>query len=140
MSTAKPTSGADKAAAESSEQYLTFMLAGEEYGVDILRVQENVDAADTKPPPDVCGTVDTVFVKALVTIEEKMGGRFQGHPSRRCGRRRRRVEGLLSGEQCDDAFVYGNAEATGRGGPYEACASSKPVNTFTTLTPISPTA
>ena len=147
MSTAKPTAGADKSAAESSEQYLTFMLAGEEYGVDILRVQEikgwdrvtriphtpdyvlgvinlrgavvpildlrrrfgletiafgpttvvivvrvmsgrdertvgmvvdavsevyNVDAADTKPPPDVCGSVDTVFVKALATIEEKM--------------------------------------------------------------------
>ena len=147
MSTAKPTAGADKSAAESSEQYLTFMLAGEEYGVDILRVQEikgwdrvtriphtpdyvlgvinlrgavvpildlrrrfgletiafgpttvvivvrvmsgrdertvgvvvdavsevyNVDAADTKPPPDVCGTVDTVFVKALATIEDKM--------------------------------------------------------------------
>jgi purine-binding chemotaxis protein CheW len=147
MSTAKGTAGADKSAAESSEQYLTFMLAGEEYGVEILRVQEikgwdkvtriphtpdyvlgvinlrgavvpildlrrrfgleaiafgpttvvivvrvmsgrdertvgvvvdavsevyNVDAADTKPPPDVCGTVDTVFVKALVTIEEKM--------------------------------------------------------------------
>src|SRR5216684_1123335 len=125
MSTAKPTAGADKSAAESSEQYLTFMLAGEEYGVDILRVINlrgavvpildlrrrfgletiafgpttvvivvrvmtgrdertvgvvvdavsevyNVDAADAKPPPDVCGTVDTVFVKALVTIEEKM--------------------------------------------------------------------
>jgi purine-binding chemotaxis protein CheW len=147
MSTAKPTAGAGKSAAESSEQYLTFMLAGEEYGVDILRVQEikgwdkvtriphtpdyvlgvinlrgavvpildlrrrfgletiafgpttvvivvrvmsgrdertvgmvvdavsevyNVDAADTKPPPDVCGSVDTVFVKALATIEEKM--------------------------------------------------------------------
>lgn len=147
MSTAKPTAVADKSAAESSEQYLTFMLAGEEYGVDILRVQEikgwdkvtriphtpdyvlgvinlrgavvpildlrrrfgletiafgpttvvivmrvmtgrdertvgvvvdavsevyNVDAADTKPPPDVCGSVDTVFVKALATIEEKM--------------------------------------------------------------------
>ena len=40
MSTAKGTAGADKSAAESSEQYLTFMLAGEEYGVDILRVQE----------------------------------------------------------------------------------------------------
>jgi purine-binding chemotaxis protein CheW len=25
---------------ESTEQYLTFMLAGEEYGIDILRVQE----------------------------------------------------------------------------------------------------
>ncbi len=32
--------GTDKSAAETSEQYLTFMLAGEEYGVDILRVQE----------------------------------------------------------------------------------------------------
>ena len=147
MSTAKTTAGADKSAAETSEQYLTFMLAGEEYGVDILRVQEikgwdkvtriphtpdyvlgvinlrgavvpildlrrrfgletiefgpttvvivvrvmsgrgertvgvvvdavsevyNVDAEDTKPPPDVCGSVDTVFVKALATIEEKM--------------------------------------------------------------------
>src|SRR6266436_7035883 len=39
MSTAKPTAVADKPAADS-EQYLTFMLAGEEYGVDILRVQE----------------------------------------------------------------------------------------------------
>jgi len=147
MSTAKTTAGADKSAAETSEQYLTFMLAGEEYGVDILRVQEikgwdkvtriphtpdyvlgvinlrgavvpildlrrrfgletidfgpttvvivvrvmngltertvsvvvdavsevyNVDAADSKPPPDVCGSVDTVFVKALATVEEKM--------------------------------------------------------------------
>lgn len=147
MSTVKSKAGADKSATETSEQYLTFMLAGEEYGVDILRVQEikgwdkvtriphspdyvlgvinlrgavvpivdlrrrfgleaiefgpttviivmrvagtrnertvgvvvdavsevyNVDPADTKPPPDVCGGVDTVFVKALVTIEEKM--------------------------------------------------------------------
>jgi purine-binding chemotaxis protein CheW len=147
MSTAKKTAGAEKSAAETSEQYLTFMLAGEEYGVDILRVQEikgwdkvtriphtpdyvlgvinlrgavvpildlrrrfgletidfgpttvvivvrvmngltertvgvvvdavsevyNVDAADSKPPPDVCGSVDTVFVKALATVEEKM--------------------------------------------------------------------
>src|SRR6202047_2549523 len=40
MSTAKAASGVDKSAAGTSEQYLTFMLAGEEYGVDILRVQE----------------------------------------------------------------------------------------------------
>ena len=40
MSKAKATAGADRSAAETSEQYLTFMLAGEEYGVDILRVQE----------------------------------------------------------------------------------------------------
>jgi purine-binding chemotaxis protein CheW len=147
MSTANVTAVADKGAAKTSEQYLTFMLAGEEYGVDILRVQEikgwdkvtriphtpgyvlgvinlrgavvpildlrrrfgletiafgpttvvivvrimsglaertvgvvvdavsevyNVDAAGTKPPPDVCGSIDTVFVKALATIEEKM--------------------------------------------------------------------
>ena len=147
MSTAKATAGADKSAAETSEQYLTFMLAGEEYGVDILRVQEikgwdkvtriphtagyvlgvinlrgaivpildlrrrfgletidfgattvvivvrvgdervgrtvgmvvdavsevyNVDTADTKPPPDVCGSVETIFVKALATVEDKM--------------------------------------------------------------------
>jgi purine-binding chemotaxis protein CheW len=147
MSTATSASGADKSATETSEQYLTFMLAGEEYGVDILRVQEikgwdkvtriphtpdyvlgvinlrgavvpildlrrrfgleaiafgpttvvivmrvgtgrdertvgvvvdavsevyNVETANTKPPPDVCGSVDTVFVKALATIEEKM--------------------------------------------------------------------
>ena len=147
MSSAKSKAGTDKSATATSEQYLTFMLAGEEYGVDILRVQEikgwdkvtriprtpdyvlgvinlrgavvpivdlrrrfgletiafgpttviivmrvvgdrnertvgvvvdavsevyNVDPADTKPPPDVCGSVDTVFVKALATIEEKM--------------------------------------------------------------------
>jgi len=147
MSTAKTTAGADRSGTDSSEQYLTFMLAGEEYGVDILRVQEikgwdkvtrmphtpdyvlgvinlrgaivpildlrrrfgleaidfgpttvvivmrvgsgrdertvgvvvdavsevyNVETSDTKPPPDVCGSVDTIFVKALATVEEKM--------------------------------------------------------------------
>jgi purine-binding chemotaxis protein CheW len=134
-------------AKSSTRQYLTFMLAGEEYGVDILRVQEikgwdkvtriphtpafvlgvinlrgtvvpivdlrrrfsletidfgpttvvivvkvssennertvgmvvdavsevyDVDLENTKPPPDICGSVDTIFVKALATIEEKM--------------------------------------------------------------------
>jgi purine-binding chemotaxis protein CheW len=147
MSTAKAATVADKPATDASEQYLTFMLAGEEYGVDILRVQEikgwdkvtriphtagyvlgvinlrgaivpildlrrrfgletidfgattvvivvrvgdervvrtvgmvvdavsevyNVDTADTKPPPDVCGSVETIFVKALATVEDKM--------------------------------------------------------------------
>jgi purine-binding chemotaxis protein CheW len=137
----------DSPAAGVKEQYLTFMLAGEEYGVDILRVQEikgwdkvtriphtakfilgvinlrgsvvpildlrcrfglgnidfgpttvvivvrvvskagertvgmvvdavsevyNVDMAATKPPPDVCANVDTMFVKALATMGEKM--------------------------------------------------------------------
>ena len=132
---------------DGSEQYLTFMLAGEEYGVAILKVQEikgwdrvtriphtpdyvlgvinlrgavvpildlrrrlglgnvefgpttvvivvrvdngsgertvgmvvdavsevyNVAAAETKPPPDVCGNVNTVFVKALATVQNRM--------------------------------------------------------------------
>jgi|SRR5579871_46571 len=147
MSTTKAGGGAERSNAATSEQFLTFMLAGEEYGVDILRVQEikgwdkvtriphtpeyvlgvinlrgavvpildlrrrfgletmefgpttvvivvrvagardertvgmvvdavsevyNVDAGDTKPPPDVCGSVDTIFVKALATVEQKM--------------------------------------------------------------------
>ena len=146
MSTAS-TAGIDKSGSTSHEQYLTFMLAGEEYGVDILRVQEikgwdratripqtpdyvlgvinlrgsvvpildlrrrfaletvpfgpttvvivlratgprgertvgivvdavsevyNVEACDMKRPPDVCGSVDTVFVKSLATVENKM--------------------------------------------------------------------
>ncbi len=139
--------GMESCATGTSEQYLTFMLAGEEYGVDILRVQEikgwdkvtripntpdyllgvinlrgtivpiinlrrrfnletiafgpttvvvvvrikrergehvagmvvdavsevyNIAASSTMPPPDVCGSIDTVFVRALATIEEKM--------------------------------------------------------------------
>jgi purine-binding chemotaxis protein CheW len=137
----------DASTSMAGEQYLTFILGCEEYGVDILRVQEikgwdkvtripytpeyvlgvinlrgavvpiidlrrrfgletnefgpttviivvrvmsglaertvgvvvdavsevyNVGAADTKPPPDVCSGVGTVFVKALATIEDKM--------------------------------------------------------------------
>jgi purine-binding chemotaxis protein CheW len=131
----------------ASEQYLTFMLAGEEYGVAILQVQEikgwdkvtriphtpeyvlgvinlrgavvpildlrrrlglgsvefgpttvvivvrvahgggertvgmvvdavsevyNVATSETRPPPDVCGNVNTVFVKALATVQDRM--------------------------------------------------------------------
>jgi purine-binding chemotaxis protein CheW len=131
----------------ATEQYLTFMLAGEEYGVAILQVQEikgwdkvtriphtpdyvlgvinlrgavvpildlrrrlglgtvefgpttvvivvrvnnggnertvgmvvdavsevyNLGAAETKPPPDVCGNANTVFVKALATVHNRM--------------------------------------------------------------------
>ena len=40
--------------------------------VDAVSEVYNVGAADTKPPPDVCNGVDTVFVKALATIEDKM--------------------------------------------------------------------
>ncbi len=147
MSTMRVAAGSDKSNSASSEQFLTFMLAGEEYGVDILRVQEikgwdrvtriphtpdyvlgvinlrgavvpildlrrrfgldpmefgpttvvivvrvagsraertvgmvvdavsevyNVSVSDTKAPPDVCGSVDTIFVKALATVEDKM--------------------------------------------------------------------
>ena len=139
--------GSGKLIGSITEQYLTFMLAGEEYGVDILRVQEikgwdkvtriphtaehvlgvinlrgavvpildlrrrfalpsiprgpttvvivvrvgdkaaertvgmvvdavsevyNVDMSTTRPPPDMCATVDTVFVRALATAGEKM--------------------------------------------------------------------
>jgi purine-binding chemotaxis protein CheW len=39
MTTNKPNDR-DDSATGAGEQYLTFMLAGEEYGVDILRVQE----------------------------------------------------------------------------------------------------
>jgi purine-binding chemotaxis protein CheW len=145
MSTSKPNATSGKPAV--NRQFLTFMLAGEEYGVDILRVQEikgwdkvtriphtpefvlgvinlrgsvvpildlrrrfgldaidfgpttvvivvkialdkdertvgmvvdavsevyDVNVDDTKPPPDVCGSVETIFVKSLATIDNKM--------------------------------------------------------------------
>jgi purine-binding chemotaxis protein CheW len=127
-------------------QYLTFLLAGQEYGVDILRVQEikgwdkvtaiphtpdyvlgvinlrgsvvpvldlrrrfgmadvafgpttviivvraadgsgqavgmvvdavsevyNINPADTKTPPELCGDVNTIFVRSIATIDSKM--------------------------------------------------------------------
>jgi len=40
MSATKPETDKNLDAAAGAEQYLTFKLAGEEYGVDILRVQE----------------------------------------------------------------------------------------------------
>lgn len=145
MSIVRSKAIADKSS--NSRQYLTFMLAGEEYGVDILRVQEikgwdtvtriphtldfvlgvinlrgsvipildlrrrfgldttafgpttvvivvktavekeerivgmvvdavsevyDVAADDTRPPPDVCGSVDTIFVHSLAAIDGKM--------------------------------------------------------------------
>jgi purine-binding chemotaxis protein CheW len=147
MVTEKAVVGTSKSIGSTTEQYLTFMLAGEEYGVDILRVQEikgwdkvtriphtaqhvlgvinlrgavvpildlrrrfqlpsipfgpttvvivvrvggksaertvgmvvdavsevyNVEMSTTRPPPDMCANVDTVFVKALATAGEKM--------------------------------------------------------------------
>jgi purine-binding chemotaxis protein CheW len=147
IATERTAVGASTLIGSATEQYLTFMLAGEEYGVDILRVQEikgwdkvtriphtaehvlgvinlrgavvpildlrrrfalpsiprgpttvvivvrvggksaertvgmvvdavsevyNVEMSTTRPPPDMCATVDTVFVKALATAGEKM--------------------------------------------------------------------
>jgi len=147
IATERAAVGTSTLIGSTTEQYLTFMLAGEEYGVDILRVQEikgwdkvtriphtaehvlgvinlrgavvpildlrqrfalpgiprgpttvvivvrvggesaertvgivvdavsevyNVEMSTTRPPPDMCATVDTVFVKALATAGEKM--------------------------------------------------------------------
>ena len=62
MSTVKAQASADQAGAEGSEQYLTFMLAGEQYGVDILRVQEikGWDKVTRIPntPPYVLGVIN----------------------------------------------------------------------------------
>jgi purine-binding chemotaxis protein CheW len=40
--------------------------------VDAVSEVYNVGAAETKAPPDICGSIDTVFVKALATVENKM--------------------------------------------------------------------
>jgi purine-binding chemotaxis protein CheW len=147
MSTASAISPVDQNSASRGSQYLTFRLAAEEYGVDILRVQEikgwdkitripktenyilgvinlrgtvvpildlrsrfgldpivfgpttviivvhvttktgqrtvglvvdavsevySVDLESVKPAPEVCSTVDTMFVKGLVTKAERM--------------------------------------------------------------------
>ncbi len=78
MSTVKGTAGADKSAAESSEQYLTFMLAGEEYGVDILRVQEIKGYSAITPipntPPHVKGVMNLRgTVVPVVDLRVKFG-------------------------------------------------------------------
>ena len=40
--------------------------------VDAVSEVYNVDMTAAKPPPDVCANTDTVFVKALATVGEKM--------------------------------------------------------------------
>jgi purine-binding chemotaxis protein CheW len=40
--------------------------------VDAVSEVYNVDAGATQLPPDVCGSVDTIFVKGLATVEKKM--------------------------------------------------------------------
>jgi purine-binding chemotaxis protein CheW len=32
----------------------------------------NVATSETKPPPDVCGNINTVFVRALATVQDRM--------------------------------------------------------------------
>ena len=40
--------------------------------VDAVSDVYNVPVGASKPPPDVCGSIDTVFVKALATIADKL--------------------------------------------------------------------
>jgi len=40
--------------------------------VDAVCDVYNVGLGDCKPPPDVCGGVETIFVKALTTVDQKM--------------------------------------------------------------------
>jgi purine-binding chemotaxis protein CheW len=40
--------------------------------VDAVSEVYDVDDGDMKRPPDVCGNVDTVFVRSLATVEDKM--------------------------------------------------------------------
>lgn len=48
----KDESNAELVTSEAVEQYLTFILAGEEYGVDILRVQEIKGWDEVTPIPN----------------------------------------------------------------------------------------
>jgi len=50
-------------AEQNAQQYLTFILAGEEYGVDILRVQEIKGWADSTPIPN---TPD--YIKGVINL------------------------------------------------------------------------
>jgi purine-binding chemotaxis protein CheW len=40
--------------------------------VDAVSEVYNVNTAETKPPPEMCGDVDTIFVKSLATFDDKM--------------------------------------------------------------------
>ncbi|HEY2683577.1 MAG TPA: chemotaxis protein CheW, partial [Steroidobacteraceae bacterium] len=40
--------------------------------VDAVSEVYNVATGSSKPPPDLGGSVDTAFVKALATVDEKM--------------------------------------------------------------------
>jgi purine-binding chemotaxis protein CheW len=40
--------------------------------VDAVSEVYNVNTAETKRPPEMCGELDKIFVKALATLEDKM--------------------------------------------------------------------
>ena len=62
-SAATEESSMDLATQGAADQYLTFILAGEEYGVDILRVQEIKGWDDVTPIPN---TPD--YVKGVINL------------------------------------------------------------------------
>jgi len=77
--------GAARSLAAQAGQFLTFALGQEEYGVEILKIQEikgfivdavsdvlTVTGADIQPTPDLHGQVDTAFLTGLAKTGEKL--------------------------------------------------------------------
>lgn len=72
------TEGANSSAFEPSEQYLTFFMAEEEYGVDILSVQEIRGWERATPIPNAPGHVRGVInlrgtVVPIVDLRQRFG-------------------------------------------------------------------
>jgi len=68
----------ETALAKAENQYLTFLLAGEEYGVDILKVQELRGWEPATPIPNtpsfVCGVINLRgVVVPIVDLRERFG-------------------------------------------------------------------
>ena len=64
--------GSRKSAAANPERFLTFHLANEEYGIDIMKVQELIGLVPiTRVPtaPDYCRGVINLRVKVIPTID-----------------------------------------------------------------------
>ena len=64
--------GSRNSAAANSERFLTFHLAGEEYGIDIMKVQEIIGLVPiTRVPtaPDYCRGVINLRGKVIPTID-----------------------------------------------------------------------
>jgi len=96
----------DSSSAIHSFNFLAFHLGGEEYGIDIQKVQE-LRSYDTvtgianapefiKAAPDVGGVIDTVYLTGLGTIEERtlnlvdidrLIEELAAHPMRMTGKR-----------------------------------------------------